>query len=84
LSNNSDTAGGIDSIKNSLFNILDQIANSLKENNFEDNKAAYNMFANFMDEIDENKKFINDPSKVRQMKKLEKYVESFKRDLESG
>ena len=42
------------------------------------------MFTNFMDEVDENKKFINDPSKVRQMKKIEKYVESFKKDLESG
>jgi hypothetical protein len=84
LSNNSDTTGSIDKIKNSLFNILDQIANSLKENNFEDNKAAYDMFANFMDEIGENKKFINDPSKVRQMKKIEKCVESFKKDLESG
>ena len=37
-----------------------------------------------MDEIDENKKFINDPSKVRQIKKIEKYVESFKKDLEIG
>ena len=42
------------------------------------------MFANFMDEIDENKKFIKDPSKVRQMRKLEKRVESFKKDMESG
>ena len=85
VSNSSDTAAGsIDSIKNSLFNILDQIANSLKESNFEDNEAAHDMFANFMDEIDENKKFINDPSKVRQIKKIEKYVESFKKDLEIG
>jgi hypothetical protein len=84
LYNNSDIAVGIGSIKNSLLNILDQIANSLKENKFEDNKAGYDMFANFMDEIDENKKFINDPSKVRQMKKIEKCVESFKKDLESG
>ena len=42
------------------------------------------MFANFMDEIDENRKIINDPSKVRQMEKIEKYVESFKKDLGSG
>ena len=84
MSNNSDTTGSIDKIENSLFNILDQIANSLKENNFEDNKAAYDMFANFMDEIDENRKIINDPSKVRQMEKIEKCVESFKKDLGSG
>ena len=84
LSNSSDTAGSIDKIENSLFNILDQIANSLKENNFEDNKVVYDMFANFMDEIDENRKIINDPSKVRQMEKIEKCVESFKKDLGSG
>ena len=42
------------------------------------------MFANFMDEIDENRKIINDPSKVRQMEKIEKCVESFKKDLGSG
>ena len=78
------TVNGIDKIKNSLINMLDQIANSLKENDFEGNEAAYSILAKFVNELDKNKRVINATSKVRQIEKLEKLVESFKKSLEEG
>ena len=78
------TVNGIDKIKNSLINMLDQIANSLKKMTLKVTKSAYSILAKFVNELDKNKLVINATSKVRQIEKLEKLVESFKKSLEEG
>jgi hypothetical protein len=40
--------------------------------------------ANFVNEIEKNKRVINAASKARQIEKLEKSLESFKKSLEEG
>jgi hypothetical protein len=79
---NCDDASTINYIRNNLVSKLDQIANHLKENDFENNGGAYNLLDEFINEIDRNKPIIDNTSIPGVSDKLKRSVGSFRACLE--
>lgn len=69
-------------IQDILVNKLDQVANYLKENDFENNEGAYKILAEFIDEIDRNKQAIDNQLRPGKSDKLKRSAEAFGTSLE--